>query len=136
MLVLIQQRRTTLYRPLCSVYTAGGDGSVPSPVFGLYNRGGQLSTVPCVFVFIHTECNRELWPNARRQQQNGVIPDAITCNISKHQVLLVGTRDIFVFSISQLSFFFYNSYLVFLSFCPTLIVPGSTLHCRITVPGT
>ena len=102
----IQQRGgTALYRPLCSVYTAGGDGSVPSPVFGLYNRGEQLSTVPCVFVFIHTECNRELWPNARRQQQNGIIPDAVTFNISKHQVLLVGTRGIFVFSISQLSFF-------------------------------
>ena len=30
----------------------GGDGSLPSPVFGfVYHRGGQLSTVPCGFIY-------------------------------------------------------------------------------------
>ena len=26
----------------------GGDGPLPSPVFGTYNRGGRRSTAPCV----------------------------------------------------------------------------------------
>ena len=34
--------------PCVGSYTAEADDSVPSPVFGLYSRGGRLCAVPCV----------------------------------------------------------------------------------------
>ena len=53
-LVLYSREGTALYRPFVRFSMAeGGDGSLPSPSFGfIWQRGGRLSTVPCVRLYI------------------------------------------------------------------------------------